>query len=242
MIEHLSKLDPQISHYIGNMQDNGRKLLTEQQMELRVAAKNCRCERCRGRRQVKENRGVLDENGEPKLGKDGDQVVESHWVVCPRCFGSGKKLDGAQVSSESKSAPSTLSQDLIANLVLGMRPEIYRAAVVKVTHSMSMQRLLIDDVRVGLVLDRSRSWSLSEDLRQVRCLGLARVAVHNLVNGGYARTNEATILMCCTGQGWRKTWADRAEDITDRLNGWVTAADGYMYDQMMASVEEAETA
>lgn len=241
MIEHLSKLDPQTSHYISSMQDSGRKILTERQQELRVAAKNCRCERCRGRRRVKEYRGLREDDGKPKIGKDGNQVVESDWVTCPRCFGGGRKLDGAHVSSATRSAPSTLSHEVIANLVQGMRPELYRAAVVKVTQDMAMQKLLIEDVRVGLVLDLSQAWSLSEDLRRVRCLGLARVAVHNLVHGGYARTNHATVLMCCTGQGWRKTWAERAEEITDRLEGWVVAADGYMYDQLLESLEEVET-
>ena len=238
MIELLSKLDPATSPYVGQMQDSGKKLLTEEQLELRKAAKNTQCERCRGRKQIKEARDVLDETGVIKLDDNDKPVIERVWVTCPRCFGSGKKMDGAHVSTASRNAPSTLSHDLIANLVQGMRPECYRAAVVAVTRNQAMQRILIDDVRVNIALNLSHEWRLSDDLRKARCLGLSRVAVHNLVNGGYARTNEGSILMCCTAQGWRKTWAERAAHVTDRLQGWVVAADGYMYDQLIESVEE----
>lgn len=226
MIELLSKLDPQISPYIANMQDSGNKILTPDQIEMQRIARRVRCEKCVGRKRIK----VANETG----AKD--------WEVCPRCFGSGRKQDGLQVSSASRSAPSNLSQEQIANLVQGMKPERYRAAAVKVTRHQATMNTLIDDVRVGIVLNQSQGWRLSEDLRQTRCLGLARVAVHNLMQGEQAKSATGKMLMCCTAKSWRQTWADRAEYTTDRLEGWVGDAGQYMYDRMIESIEEAEAA
>lgn len=228
MIELLSRLDPATSPYVGSMIDNGKGEQPEAQKKLTAIAKQCRCPTCRGRKRVKSPVVALG--------------IPASYETCPACFGSGRTLEGSARESRSRAKPHSMSDEQIAGLTYGMPEHLYRAAVTFVTHDNKAMRMLVDDVKTRIVSNQSHSWKLSDDLRNVRVLGLSRVAVHNLLlpRADYLETSMGSIIMCCTEGSWRKTWGERALDVSHRLEGWVKSADRYMIDMRMAQNDEDE--
>ena len=228
MIELLSRLDPATSPYVGNMLDSGKGEQSEAQKKLSDIAKQCRCPTCRGRKRVKAPVVVAG--------------IPASYEVCPACFGSGRTLEGSARETRSRARPESMTDDQIAGLTLGMPDHLFRAAVTFVTHDNKARKMLVGDVKERIVSNQSHSWRLSDDLRNVRVLGLSRIAVYNLLlpRADYVGTEMGSVIMCCTEGSWRKTWSERALDVSHRLEGWVKSADKHMMEMRMAGNDEDE--
>lgn len=225
MIELLSRLDPSTSPYIGSMQDSGEKKLSAEDQAKRLAAKNTRCRVCRGRRRVK---APVNELG------------NRPWETCPSCFGSGVMLAGSQKSSRSRAQPEIMTPEQIAGLTHGMPPEWYRAAVLYITHDSAVRKAVVNDVIERIVEPQSRDWRIGDELKQVRILGVSRVAAASLLlpEGKRIKRELGVSLMCCTESSWQNTWRDRAIDASERAIGWTASADDYMSKQRHAANDE----
>ena len=209
-VELLSRIKPATSPFVGDMQNSDSVRLTETQQRQSDAAKKSRCITCRGRKRVK--------------------VAPKQWDVCPRCFGSGRYVEGNQRQTRASAKPDSTPHDMIANLTQDMNPNWYRAAAFFATHDQKIGDMLVEDIRTEIVMVRADSWQCSNDVRKIRALGLSRVAMYNLV---LPRTDpidvrQACLIMCCKERNWRKTWEERSHGVTRSVRGWIANADEHM--------------